>query len=156
MSDDDQTQPVRPGDPAPAAAPSPAASPTPSLTPSLNPPPAAGEGSIEAATPPPTTGRRGFRERFRAVRQSDGDRAYSLGALIASALAGVIIGGVGVTAVLAVTSDHHDRDGWMEQRGSMGRDGDDFGGRGPMHGGPPGVPGQVQPTTSPEDEGSAS
>ena len=122
--------------------------------------------SGESIPPPPTTtaaapgavgsGRRGFRDRFRRLRSSDGNRTFGLAALIASALAGVIVGGLGVTAVQAVTNDHHDRDGWMQQRGPMGRDGDDFGGRGPMHGGPPGVPGQVQPTTPPEDEDSAS
>jgi hypothetical protein len=135
---DDETQPVRP-----------AAAPTGQPIPPPSPTTAAAPGAVGS-------GRRGFRDRFRRLRSSDGNRTFGLAALIASALAGVIVGGLGVTAVQAVTSDHDDRHGWTEQRGEMGRDGDDFGGRGPMHGGPPGVPGQVQPTTPPEDEGSAS
>ena len=103
---------------------------------------------------PAAPARRGFRERFRAARQSDGNRAYSLGALIASALAGVIVGGVGVATVNAVTHDRHDGPGWGELRGPMGRDFGDR--RGPMFGGPGGVPGQVQPTTPPEDDESGS
>ena len=110
--------------------------------------------SVAAATSDPAAGPGG--SRFRRWRnQQRGDRTFGLAALIASALAGVIVGGLGVTAVQAVTDDH-DRGGWVERHGQMGRDGDDFGGRGPMHGGPPGVPGQVQPTTPPEDEGSTS
>ena len=109
----------------------------------------------EPASPAPTA-RRGFRERFRAARQSDGNRAYSLGALIASALAGVIVGGVGVATVNAVTHDHRDGPGWIEQRGPMGRDfGDRDDRRGPMFGGPGGIPGQVPPTTTPDDEDSS-
>ena len=141
MSDDDQTQPVRPGDPAPA--------------PGLAPPPAGGEASSEAATPPPTSERRGFRERLRTWRGSrGGGRTFGLAALIASALAGVIVGGLGFAAVHAITDDggrDHDRGAWVERR-----DGEDPG-RGGMHGGPRGVPGQLPPTTAPEDdEGSAS
>ena len=134
---DDETQPVRP-----TAAPSGPPTPPPSQTTAAEP------GTVGS-------GRRGFRDRFRTLRSSDGNRTFGLAALVASALAGVIVGGLGVTALQAVTNDHHDRGGWMQQRGEMGRDGD-FGGRGPMHGGPPGVPGQVQPTTPPEDEDSTS
>ena len=98
--------------------------------------------------------RRGFRERLRTLRRSDGDRTFGLGALIASALAGVIVGGVGVAAVNAVTDDHRDGPGWGERHGPMGRDfGDDD--RGPGFGGPGRVPGQLQPTTPPEDDDSS-
>ncbi|MCK9825134.1 hypothetical protein NOCD_16755 [Nocardioides cavernae] len=82
-----------------------------------------------------------------------GDRAFGMGALIASALAGIIVGGAGTAVVHAVTDDH-DRGGWVERHGPMGRDdgdrGDDDGG--PMFGGPRGVPGQLPPTTPPEDD----
>ena len=147
MSDDnsrDETQPVRPAGEQSAL-------PTP--------PPSEDAAAAPAGPAVPTaagSGRRGFRDRFRTLRSSDGNRTFGLAALVASALAGAIIGGLGVTALQAVTDDHHDRDGWMEQGGPMGRDGDDFGGRGPMHGGPPGVPGQVQPTTPPDDEDGSS
>ena len=147
MSDDnsrDETQPVRPAGEQSAL-------PTP--------PPSEDAAAAPAAPAAPVaagSGRRGFRDRFRTLRSSDGSRSFGLAALVASALAGAIVGGLGVTAVQAVTNDHHDRDGWMQQRGPMGRDGDDFGGRGPMHGGPPGVPGQVQPTTPPDDEDGSS
>lgn len=139
MSDDDQTQPVRPGAPAPAAAPSPAA-----------------EAPSEAADQPvaaPTAGRRGFRERLRTLRRSEGSRTFGLAALIASALAGVIVGGLGLAAVHAVTDDHgreRDRGAWVERRGDDGP-----GDRG-MHRGPRGVPGQLPPTTAPEGDGEAS
>jgi hypothetical protein len=140
MSDDDQTQPVRPG--APAAAPA------------TTPPPAAqapAEPPGEGVTPPPTTERRGFRERLRSLRRSDGSRTFGLAALIASALAGVIVGGVGAAAVGAITDDHdHDRGagrgGWVQRDDDRGP-----GDRG-MRGGPRGVPGQLPPTTAPEDE----
>ena len=173
----DETQPVRPipaqpGLPTPP--PAAAAGETPAeerATPTIEPtakqlggPTAAAPAAAPAAPAPAApgaagAGRRGFRDRLGRLRSSDGNRAIGLAALLASALAGVIIGGLGVTAVQAVTDDHHDHDdheAWM-QRGPMDRDGDDLGGRGPMHGAPPGLPGQVQPTTPPEDEdGSAS
>lgn len=133
---DDQTQPVRPGASAPPpAAPGPAA-------------PAA-----ESAAP---VVRRGFRERLRSVRRSDGSRAFSLGALVASALAGIIVGGIGMATVHAVTDDHRDGPGWDRGGWSQRRDDDRGPGFGGMPGGPRGVPGQVQPTTPPEDDGSAS
>ena len=135
MSDDqrphDETQPVRPEGAAPL--------PTPP-----DPAPAA------TAEPVAPTGRRGFRERLGTVRRAEGgDRTYGLAALIASALAGIIVGVLGFAAVHAIGDDGgHDRGGWMQQR-----DADDRGpGRGGMHGGPPGMPGQVQPTTPPEDD----
>lgn len=132
----DETQPVR-ADGGAALPPAPAAEPAP------------------VAAPP--TGRRGFRERFGALRRSDGDRTFGLAALIASALAGVIVGGLGLAAIQAVGDDHdHGRGGWMQQRGPMGggRDGDfgDRGDRRPMFGGP----GQVQPTAPPDDDSSGS
>ncbi|MDR7252342.1 hypothetical protein J2X46_001318 [Nocardioides sp. BE266] len=139
----DETQPVRPaGETAPDA---PAATPAPEAEATREAGPAAA-ASTAAATGP------GW-GRFRRWRnQSRGDRTFSLGALIASALAGLIVGGLGTAVVHAVTDDH-DRGGWVERRGPMmGRDdrgGDD---RGPMFGGPRGVPGQVQPTTPPEDD----
>lgn len=139
MSDDDQTQPVRPGapTPAPASPPAPAAD---------APTPAADEAAATAE-------RRGFRERLRSLRRSDGNRTFGLAALIASALAGVIVGGLGFAAVHAVTDDRgrdRDRGAWVERR-----DGDGPGDRG-MHGGPRGVPGQLPPTTAPEDDDSSS
>ncbi|MBL0749310.1 hypothetical protein [Nocardioides baculatus] len=140
---DDETQPVRrDGGLPPAPDPAPVA-------------PAA-----TAAAPEPV-GRRGFRERFSSLRRSDGrDRTYGLAALIASALAGVIVGGLGLTVVHAITHDGPgDRGGWAERRDDRGGPGFDrgFGGRDGMHGGPPVMPGQVQPTTPPEeDEGSSS
>ncbi len=105
--------------------------------------------------PATTTSRRGFGERFRSLRRSDGSRTFGLAALIASALAGVVVGGLGLAAVHAIGDDGgRDRGGWMQQR-----EADDRGpGRGGMHGGPRGVPGQLPPTTPPEDDdaGSAS
>ena len=145
MSDDtprdtpsDETQPVRPGGGAP-------------LPP---PPPAAAPDAPYAAAP---AQRRGFRERLRTLRRSEGgDRTFGLAALIASALAGVIVGGVGVAAVSAVTDDHHDGPGWGEHHGPLGRDFGDDDDRGPGFG-PGRMPGQLQPTTPPDDEdGSAS
>ncbi len=112
----------------------------------------------ESATVPPAE-RRGFRERFRSLRRSeDGDRTFGLAALVASALAGVIVGGLGLTAVHAIT---HDGPGDRFDRGGLvqrdDRRGPGFDGRGGMHGGPGGVPGQVPPTTPPEEgEGSNS
>lgn len=123
----DETQPVRPEGDAPAAA--------------------------SYADAPAQ--RHGFRERFRRLRRSDGDRSFGLAALIASALAGVIVGGVGVAAVHAVTDDRRDGPGWGERHGPMGRDFRDD--RGPGFGGPGRMPGQLQPTTPPdEDDGSSS
>lgn len=143
----DETQPVRPDGtlpPAPSPAASPAASPDPA--------PAAASTAYEPGAGPPV-GRRGFRDRFRSLRSSDGSRTFGLGALVASALAGVIVGGLGGAVVHAVTDDHP-RGGWAEH-GPMGRDDDrDRGGRGPMFGGPGGLPGQGQPTTPPEDDSS--
>ena len=145
MSDDDQTQPVRPGAPAPAPTPAPA----------TTPPPAA-EAPSEAAAEPvaaPVAERRGFREGLRSLRRSDGSRTFGLAALIASALAGVIVGGLGLAAVHAVTDDRgrdHDRGAWVERRGNDGP-----GDRG-THRGPRGVPGQLPPTTAPEDDDSSS
>jgi hypothetical protein len=131
MSDDtphDETQPVRPA----GAAPAPTA-------------------PADAATDPPVA-RRGFRERLRTWRGSrDGDRTYGLAALIASALAGIIVGGLGVATFQAVTDDHgRDRDGWVQRDDDRGP-----GDRGGMRGGPRGVPGQLPPTTAPEDEDSS-
>lgn len=129
----DETQPVRP-DGAAALPPTPASE------------PAAEPGTA------PAKSRRGFGERLRGLRGSGGSRTYGLAALIASTLAGLIVGGLGFAAVHAVTDDGRDRGGWMQQR-----DADDRGpGRGGMHGGPRGVPGQLPPTTPPEDEGSSS
>ena len=148
MSDDqqgtprphDETQPVRPGGAASLPAPPDPASPAPAPS--------------GAQTDDPVA-RRGFRERLGTLRRTEGgERSYGLAALIASALAGVIVGSLGFAAAHAIGDDGgHDRGGWMQQR-----DADDRGpGRDGMHGGPPGMPGQVQPTTPPdEDEGSSS
>jgi hypothetical protein len=142
-----ETQPVRPGGGAPLPPPPAAQAPAP------DPAPAASDAPYAAAP----AQRRGFRERFRTLRRSeDGDRTFGLAALIASALAGVIVGGVGVAAVGAVADDHHDGPGWGERHGPMGRDfGDDDGDGGPGFG-PGRMPGQLQPTTPPEEDGSAS
>lgn len=137
----DETQPVRAEGAAPAAD-----------TPAADTPAAAAAGAPAA----PAGERRGFRERLRSLRRTDGSRTFGLAALVASALAGVIVGGLGAAAVAATTDDHDrgpGRGGWVqrdEDRGP-GRDGD----RG-MHGGPRGVPGQLPPTTAPEDDDSAS
>ena len=138
---DDETQPVRAEGDAPPQPP-PAASPVAGAT-----------ASEPAAAPAPATARRGFRERLRTLRRSDGDRSFGLAALIASALAGIIVGGLGVATFHAIADDHdRDRGGWVQRR-----DDDDWpGGRGGMHGGPRGVPGQLPPTTAPEDEDSGS
>jgi len=142
---DDETQPVRPEGaatlpPAPEVAAEPAASST------------ATTADPVAAEPAATTAsRRGFGERVRSLRGSDGSRTFGLAALIASALAGIIVGGLGFAAVHAATDGDRDRGGWMQQR-----DADDRGpGRGGMHGGPPGVPGQLPPTTPPDDDDSS-
>ncbi|MCW2738371.1 hypothetical protein, partial [Nocardioides sp.] len=91
----------------------------------------------------------------RHLRSSDGgSRTFGLAALIASALAGIIVGGLGAAAIHAV-GDDHDRDrGRMMQRRDTGG-GEGFGGPSGMHGGPRGVPGQLPPTTVPDDEDSA-
>lgn len=139
----DETQPVRAEAAAPAAGPR-AGAPAP-------------ETPAEPAEPAePAAQRRGFRERLRSLRRTDGSRTFGLAALIASALAGVIVGGLGAAAVGAITDDHDrgpGRGGWVQRDDDRGpgRDGD----RG-VHGGPRGVPGQLPPTTPPEDDDSAS
>jgi hypothetical protein len=140
---DDETQPVRPGAALPPA-------PAPDSADAT-----AGDAAAGGPAPAPVaaTGRRGFRERLRTLRRTEaGDRTYGLAALVASALAGVIVGGVGLAAVHAVTDDHRDGPGWGERHGPMGRDlgGDDD--RGPGFGGPGHVPGQLQPTTPPDED----
>jgi hypothetical protein len=131
MSDDDQTQPVRPGAPAADA-------------------PADAPADEPAGPAEPAAQRRGFRDRLRSLRRSEGSRTFGLAALIASALAGVIVGGLGAAAVGAITDDDHDRGagrgGWVQRDDDRGP-----GDRG-MRGGPRGVPGQLPPTTAPEDE----
>ena len=107
----------------------------------------------EASTEPPAV-RRGFRERLRTWRGSrDGARPFGLAALVASALAGIIVGGLGYAAIDAATGDDHGpgRSGWVQHDDDRGP-----GGRGGMQGGPRGVPGQLPPTTAPEDEDGSS
>ncbi len=163
----DETQPVRPQDPHPGSgaadhAAGPAAGPAgdPAGAQVADPGaahPASGPAPGPAPAPAAAYGapveRRGLRERLRRARTADRDRAFSLGALIASALAGVIVGGVG-TAVFHAVTDDHDRVGWVERRGPVGRGDFDDDDRGPMFGGPRGVPGQLQPTTPPEEDDS--
>ncbi|WP_207082647.1 hypothetical protein [Nocardioides sp. S5] len=63
------------------------------------------------------------------------------------------VGGLGLAPVHAVTDDRgrdHDRGAWVERRGDDGP-----GDRG-MHRGPRGVPGQLPPTTAPDDDSSSS
>ena len=126
MSDHDQTQPVRPGDPAPDPAPAQDAS-LPDA-PAATPP-----GGTVAAEPTSTaTGRRGFRERLGTWRRSDGDRTFGLAALIASALAGIIVGGLGFATFSAVSDDGdrgHDRGGIMQRQNPGGDRFSDRGGR---------------------------
>jgi hypothetical protein len=132
----DETQPVRAEGAAPA-------------TPAPAPPGQATAGPTPAAPAEPVAQRRGFRERLRTLRRSDGSRTFGLAALVASALAGVIVGGLGFAAVHAITDDRgrdHDRGAWVERR-----DGEGPGDRG-MRGGPRGVPGQLPPATAPEDD----
>ena len=121
---------------------------------------------------PATPTRRRFRDRFRRVGADGSSRTFGLAALVASTLAGVIVGGLGVTAVQAVTHDGppgRGGPGWSERGGPMGGPGapgapgrgdgsgqDGGPGLGGTGGVPGGVPGQVQPTTPPEDEGSGS
>jgi hypothetical protein len=163
MSDDkprdtppDETQPVRPQGEVPGAA-EPAGSALPPAPDPAAPTPDPAPAPAAASYADAPAQRRGFRERFRTLRRSDGDRTFGLGALIASALAGVIVGGVGVAAVSAVADDHRDGPGWGERHGPMGRDFGDDDDRGPGFGGPGRMPGQLQPTTPPDDEdGSAS
>jgi hypothetical protein len=140
----DETQPVRP-EGAPVDQPAAESAATPSAAP--------------AAPVAEPAAKRGFRERFRRARGADGDRAFSLGALIASALAGIIVGGLGATAVHAVGHDGPDRGNWSQQRGPMGGNfdgpgGDQDGGRGPFFGHGGEMPGQVQPTTPPDESDS--
>ena len=143
---DDETQPVRREGAAPLPEP-PATAPT---------------GASEGPTHAPVA-RRGLRERLRHLRRTGGrDRSFGLAALIASALAGIIVGGLGLTAVQALTHDgpadrfdrRFDRAGWIQQREDGDRrGGPGFGGPGGgLRGGPPGLPGQVEPTTPPEDD----
>lgn len=134
---DDETQPVR----REAAA-------------DLPPAPAAADTAAPAAAVPGAPARRGFRERFRAARQSDGNRAYSLGAVIASALAGVIVGGLGGMALHAAVDDHGpDRGVFRHGPGPWDRD---FGERPApprdYREAPPMLPGEAPPTTTPDDE----
>ena len=138
----DETQPVRPEGAAPLPAP-----PDPAA-------PASAPVATEEQAGGPVT-RRGFRERLGRLRRTEGGgRTFGLAALVASALAGIIVGGLGFAAVHAVTDDGgRDRGGWTHQR--------DAGDRGPGRGGTPGgpgrVPGQLPPTTPPDDdEGSSS
>jgi hypothetical protein len=149
---DDETQPVRAEGSTPAA-PSPAAHEA--SAPAADAP--AGADAAAAAAAEPTVQRRGFRERLRSVRRSEGGRTFGLAALVASALAGIIVGGLGAAAVGAITDDH-ERDRWSGRDGWVQRDDDRGpGDRGGMRGGPRGVPGQLPPTTAPEDdEGSTS
>lgn len=82
----------------------------------------------------------GLRERARSIR----------GGMVAAVLAGVIVGGAGGFAVGALTTDHHgpgDRGPGMMGR-PFDRDGDGDG-RGFR---PDGAPGQLPPTTAPEEE----
>jgi hypothetical protein len=143
---DDETQPVR----AEGLPPAPATNDAPKDEPN-DAPSAATHAPADPVAPAPAA-RRGFGERFRGLRRSDGSRAFGLAALIASALAGIIVGGLGFAAVHAIADDGgRDRGGWLQQR-----DADDRGpGRGGMHGGPRGVPGQLPPTTPPDDDDSS-
>ncbi len=129
-------------------------------------PPAPPADPVPVAAPP--AARRGFRERLGVLRRSDGSRTFGLAALIASALAGIIVGGLGLSGIQAVGDDHGEqgRGGWTQQGGPVGGgpDGDVAGqdGRGPVFGGPGGFPGggpggvPGQSTTPQDDDGSNS
>ncbi|CAM3856758.1 hypothetical protein [Nocardioides zeicaulis] len=159
----DETQPVRPQAAAPQPAPGGGGTPTaePAAEPAADPAvdratteqPAAGQPAPSAAyAPPPPPPGRGWGRARRWRDQAPGDRAYGLGALIASALAGVILGTVGTAVFHAVADDHGPGDRFGQHGPMPDRDGR----RGPMFGGGPGVPGQLQPTTPPEDDDSSS
>ena len=97
-----------------------------------------------------------------------GDRVYGTRGLIAATLAALIVGGFGGAAIhAAVDGDRHERGPFFrgERPGDMGRGfdgpmGGGFGGERPGPPGdferqaPPGFPGPVPPTTTPEDEDS--
>jgi len=75
----------------------------------------------------PAAQRRGFGERLRSVGRSGGSRTFGLAALIASTLAGIVVGGLGATAVGAIADDHerdHDRGpgrgGWVQRDDDRG------------------------------------
>jgi hypothetical protein len=153
MSDNphDETQPVRPAGTPPTP-------PTPPQPPQPQPDPAAYAEPAAAGSAP----RRGFRDRFRRIgRGGDtGGRAFGLGALVASTLAGVVVGGLGGVLVHAAT-DEGDR-GW-DQRHEVGSgrfgDRDEDGDHG-VPGGPgsgfPGAPPGLPPSTAPDDDDSDS
>lgn len=123
MSDDDQTQPVRPGDPAG----DPAASPPAGAT--RPPAPAATADETAAAEPVATsTGKRSFRDRFRRVGSDGSGRTFGLAALLASTLAALIVGGLGGAALHAAFDgdggDRGDRGDRMSERHGPGERGD--------------------------------
>ncbi len=150
MTDDkphsaDETQPVRPDSgatlpPPPAVGPDPAPADADGAT-----APAAAYHAEQPAT------RRGFRERLASLRRSEGNRTFGLAALVASALAGLIVGGLGFATVHAVGDDGPRDRGGLSQRGD---DDEGPGGRGGSRGGPPGAPGRLPPTPLPDDEDS--
>ena len=147
---DDRTQPVRAEGPEvdePTARPAP--------EPATESAPESAPGSAPAAATAASAERRGFHERLRRVRTSDGSRTFSLGALIASALAGVIVGGLGAAALHAVADDGPRHHGPWVQRWDDER-GPGFGGRDGMHGWPGGGPGRLPPTMPPDDDGTDS
>ena len=139
----DETQPVRPQGAADQPAPDRPAADRPLPEPpspagaDLGPRPVA--AATEASAPPG-----GRTRRWRSWAR--GDQAYGLGALVAAALAGVIIGGIGTATFHAVTDDHGpgDRFGRLGPMGDRDR-------RGPMFDGP-GGPGQLRPTTPPDED----
>ena len=147
---DDLTQPVRADGP---HADEPTAKPTPEPAPQPVPEPAPTAAAAAPAAAP--TERRGFRQRLRLARTSDGSHTFSLGALIASGLAGVIVGGLGAAALHAVTDDGPRHHGPWVQRWDDER-GPGLGGRDGMHGWPGGGPGQLPPAMPPDDDGSDS
>jgi hypothetical protein len=144
----DETAPIagRPAAPAPAASP---ADPAPADPAPADAPAAAAYDVPDDPSPADPTAKRSWRERLRRGTASGGGRTFGLGALIAGALAGLIIGGLGGGAIGAVLSgddhDHGDRFGRVER----GFPGDDDGGRGGFGSGPGGsMP--VPPTDVPE------
>ena len=134
----DETQPVRPQGAADQPAPDrPLPTPPSAAGGDADPRPAAAAAEASAPAGGPTRRWRGW---------ARGDRAYGLGALVAAALAGVIIGGIGTATFHAVTDDHGpgDRFGRFGPMGDRDR-------RGPMFGGP-GGPGQLRPATPPDED----
>ena len=84
----------------------------------------------------PVVGKPRFRDRFKRVGADGSSRTFGLAALIASTLAGVIVGGLGGMALhAAVDDDGPDRGVFRHGPGQWGPGGDGGGERGEHFGG---------------------